>query len=156
MRVRLALLQQFLGVSLEAVPLVPCTPGDHRLLGHPDLPADLGVAQPVRRQQHHPRPPYMPGRRTRRADTTPVDEHRHQDEGPGGRQQTRLTVRQPVPRRYVARGVPGGYRTWDNKVRRWWGDHYEVCPDDLLTELNGDADYNKITQLLKRYRAQKR
>ena len=59
-------------------------------------------------------------------------------------------------RRYVARGVPGGYRIWDNKVQRYWGDHYEVCPDDLLTELNGDADYNKITQLLKRYRALKR
>lgn len=57
-------------------------------------------------------------------------------------------------RRYVARGVPCGYRIWDNKARRWWGDHYEVYPDDLLTEIN--ANYNKITQLLKRYRALKR
>jgi hypothetical protein len=56
----------------------------------------------------------------------------------------------------VAQGVPGGYRIWDNKRRRWWGDHYEVCPDDLLDELNGEADYQKITALLKRYRAQKR
>jgi hypothetical protein len=59
-------------------------------------------------------------------------------------------------RRYVARGVSGGYRIWDNKAHRWWGDHYEVCPDDLLAELNGAADYDKITQLLKRYRAFKR
>ncbi|MEU4539784.1 hypothetical protein AB0G15_33515 [Streptosporangium sp. NPDC023825] len=59
-------------------------------------------------------------------------------------------------RRYVARGVPGGYRIWDNKARRWWGDLYELCPDDLLNELNGARDYDKITALLKRYRAMKR
>ncbi|MFD9722549.1 hypothetical protein [Streptomyces sp. NPDC059072] len=59
-------------------------------------------------------------------------------------------------RRYVARGVPGGYRIWDNKGQRWWGDHYELCPDDLLTELNGAAEPAKLTALLKQYRAQKR
>ncbi|MBH5134029.1 hypothetical protein ABZT26_27325 [Streptomyces sp. NPDC005395] len=59
-------------------------------------------------------------------------------------------------RRYVARGVPGGYRIWDTKGRRWWGDHYELCPDDLLTELNGAADQARVSALLKRYRALKR
>ncbi|TDE56409.1 hypothetical protein E1295_10700 [Nonomuraea mesophila] len=59
-------------------------------------------------------------------------------------------------RRYVARGVPGGYRIWDNKARRWWGDLYELCPDDLLDELNGARDYDEITALLKRYRAMQR
>ena len=59
-------------------------------------------------------------------------------------------------RQYVVRGVPGGYRIWDNKRRRWWGDLYELCPDDLLDGLNGDADYQKITALLERHRAQKR
>lgn len=59
-------------------------------------------------------------------------------------------------RRYVARGVPGGYRVWDNKARRWWGDLYQLCPDDLLTELNGEANPDKITALLKRCRALKR
>jgi hypothetical protein len=59
-------------------------------------------------------------------------------------------------RRYVARGVPGGYRIWDNKIRRWWGDHYELCPDGLLTELNGAADPARITALLKYCRALKR
>jgi hypothetical protein len=59
-------------------------------------------------------------------------------------------------RRYVARGVPGGYRIWDNKRRRWWGDLYELCPDDLLVELNHGASYDKVTALLKRYRAMKR
>ncbi|MGP3633813.1 hypothetical protein ACTU45_10675 [Streptomyces sp. 24-1644] len=59
-------------------------------------------------------------------------------------------------RRYVARGVPGGYRIWDNTGRRWWGDHCELCPDDLLAELNGAADGARVTMLLKRYRAMKR
>ncbi len=59
-------------------------------------------------------------------------------------------------RRYVARGVPGGYRVWDNKARRWWGDLYELCPDELLDELNGDRDSDKITVLLRTYRAGKR
>lgn len=65
----------------------------------------------------------------------------------------------PTPtsgRRYVARGVPGGYRIRDTRGRRWWGDLYELCPDDILTELNGPADQSRVTALLKRYRALKR
>ncbi|MFI5528267.1 hypothetical protein ACIA8O_06855 [Kitasatospora sp. NPDC051853] len=59
-------------------------------------------------------------------------------------------------RRYVARGVPGGYRIWKNKGGRWWGDLYELCPDELVAELNGRADPARITELMKRYRALKR
>ncbi|MFE2868900.1 MULTISPECIES: hypothetical protein [unclassified Embleya] len=59
-------------------------------------------------------------------------------------------------RRYVARGVPGGYRIWDNRARRWWGDLYELCPDELVVALNGSTTPETITALLKRYRAQKR
>ncbi|WP_432868310.1 hypothetical protein [Microbispora rosea] len=59
-------------------------------------------------------------------------------------------------RRYVARGVPGGYRIWDNKARRWWGDLYELCPDDLLNALNGEKNSEKIAALLQQYRVQKR
>ncbi|MGY1580699.1 hypothetical protein [Streptomyces sp. MN13] len=58
-------------------------------------------------------------------------------------------------RRYVARGVPGGYRIW-NQGRRWWGDVYELCPDDLVAELNGQADHARIAALMKRCRAQMR
>ncbi len=47
-------------------------------------------------------------------------------------------------------------RNWDAKARHWWGDHYELCPDELLVELNGAKDPAKITALLRRYRAQKR
>lgn len=56
-------------------------------------------------------------------------------------------------RRYVARGMAHGYRIWDNRAGHWWGDHYELCPDDLIDELNGAADPATITALLKRYRA---
>jgi hypothetical protein len=59
-------------------------------------------------------------------------------------------------RRYVAKGVPGGYRIWNNKALRWWGDLYEHCPDDLLDELNGDRDPDRLTALMKRYRASRR
>lgn len=59
-------------------------------------------------------------------------------------------------RRYVARGVPGGYRIWDNRARRWWGDLYQFCPDALLAELNGSRNSEKIAALLKRYRTLKR
>ena len=59
-------------------------------------------------------------------------------------------------RRYVARGVPGGYRIWDSKGRRWWGDLYELCPDELLDELNGGRDREKMTALLRASRARKR
>jgi hypothetical protein len=59
-------------------------------------------------------------------------------------------------RRYVARGVPGGWRIWDNKAQRWWGDHYETQPDALVEELNGSAEPSKITALLRQYRVKKR
>jgi len=52
--------------------------------------------------------------------------------------------------------VPGGYRIWDNKNRRWWGEQYELCPDELLTELNGPKRYERVTALLKLYRALRR
>ncbi|MFN8077717.1 MAG: hypothetical protein U0Q15_20180 [Kineosporiaceae bacterium] len=58
--------------------------------------------------------------------------------------------------RYVARGVPGGYRIWDNRTARFWGDPYERCPDDLLVELNGARRPAEITALMKRYRADRR
>jgi hypothetical protein len=59
-------------------------------------------------------------------------------------------------RRYVARGVPGGYRIWDNKAQRWWGDHYELCPDDLVVELNRKTGPDRLTELMNRYRKAKR
>ena len=51
-------------------------------------------------------------------------------------------------RRHAARGVPGGYRIRDTKARRWWGDLYEACPDDLLTDASDPA---RITSPLRRH-----
>lgn len=59
-------------------------------------------------------------------------------------------------RRYVARGVPGGYRIWDNRGHRYWGDFYELCPDELLAELNGPADRARIVELMRKYEKLKR
>lgn len=59
-------------------------------------------------------------------------------------------------RRYVARGVPGGYRVWDNRARRWWGDLYELCPDDLVSALNGGVSHSELTEALNRARALRR
>jgi len=60
-------------------------------------------------------------------------------------------------RRYVARGVPGGYQIWDTRLDRRWGDPlYELCPDDLLTELNGAKHYARVTALITMYRVAKR
>ncbi|MFD2472265.1 hypothetical protein [Amycolatopsis silviterrae] len=59
-------------------------------------------------------------------------------------------------RRYVARGVPGGYQIWDNRARRWWGEPCQLCPDDLVAALNSGADHATVTALINRYRALKR
>lgn len=56
----------------------------------------------------------------------------------------------------MASGVPDGYRIWDNRARRWWGDPYELCPDELIEELNGAGDYARITTSFRHYRTQKR
>lgn len=66
---------------------------------------------------------------------------------------TRVTWR---PGGALRMGVPGGYRIWHNRGQRFWGDLYHYCPDDLLDELNGQSNPDKITALLKRYRIQKR
>ncbi|WP_378148325.1 hypothetical protein ACFJGV_08540 [Cnuibacter sp. UC19_7] len=41
-------------------------------------------------------------------------------------------------KRFVAVGVPGGYKIINSKTKRQWGNHYELMPDDLLRELNGE------------------
>ncbi len=58
--------------------------------------------------------------------------------------------------RCAARGVPGGYRIWDDKGHRWWGGLCELCPADLLTERDGPADQTRVTALPKRYRSLER
>ncbi|MFJ1731238.1 hypothetical protein [Streptomyces sp. NPDC088254] len=61
-----------------------------------------------------------------------------------------------IRRRHVARGVSGGYRIRDNRRRRFWGDFYDLCPDDLLAELSGPADRDRVVALMRRYKMAKR
>jgi hypothetical protein len=58
--------------------------------------------------------------------------------------------------RYVLRGVPGGWRIWDNKAKRFWGDLYEVCPDELTAELNGSKHQSTVVHLTRKARGAKR
>lgn len=59
-------------------------------------------------------------------------------------------------RRFVAKGVPGGWRIWNKKASKWWGDEYQVQPDGLVAELNGQKRPEELTKLNKKYRAAKR
>jgi hypothetical protein len=53
-------------------------------------------------------------------------------------------------RRYVAKGVAGeGWRVWDNKQKRLWGNPFTRCPDELLDELNGPKRPEKVTELVR-------
>lgn len=45
-----------------------------------------------------------------------------------------------------------GWRIWDNKIRRWWGERHESYPETLLAELNGDKRPVRLTELAKRTR----
>ena len=59
-------------------------------------------------------------------------------------------------RRYVAKGVPGGWRIWNNKSKKWWGQLYERQPDELLVELNGPKRPAIIVELTRKYQKAKR
>ena len=59
-------------------------------------------------------------------------------------------------RRFVARGVPGGWRIWNNKSNKWWGQVYERQPDELIAELNGLKRPENITKLTSKSQKDKR
>ncbi|MEO1050913.1 MAG: hypothetical protein AAFX87_09805 [Bacteroidota bacterium] len=59
-------------------------------------------------------------------------------------------------RRYVCKGVPGGWRIWDNKIKRWWGQLYELQPDELANELNGSKRNEVIIELTRFFQKHKR
>jgi len=59
-------------------------------------------------------------------------------------------------RRYVGKGVPGGWRIWNKKSRKWWGQLYEKQPDELLSELNGLKRPEVIVKLTRKYQKDKR
>jgi hypothetical protein len=54
-------------------------------------------------------------------------------------------------RRFVAKAEAGsGWRIWDNKQKKWWGECYLQHPENLLAELNGDKRPDELTELIKR------
>ena len=59
-------------------------------------------------------------------------------------------------RRYVTRGVPGGWRIFNKLTNRFWGQLYELQPDDLVAELNGQRRPEVITDLTRKYQKAKR
>ena len=60
-------------------------------------------------------------------------------------------------RRYVGRAVAAvGWRIWDNKLQRFWGEVYDPFPQTLLDELNGEKKPQSLSLLAKMSRLTKR
>lgn len=51
--------------------------------------------------------------------------------------------------RYVTKTVDGGWRIWNRKQKRWWGEAYINRPDDLVDELNGKKRPERLVELQK-------
>lgn len=50
--------------------------------------------------------------------------------------------------RYVARAeAVVGWRIWDRRMRRWWGNFFPHYPEAVLRELNGLARNEVLAQL---------
>jgi hypothetical protein len=53
--------------------------------------------------------------------------------------------------RFVARAEAGnGWRVYDRKMRKWWGEWYGRFPEELLSELNGPKRQERIVDLTRR------
>jgi hypothetical protein len=52
--------------------------------------------------------------------------------------------------------VKGGWKIWNNKSKSWWGQFYELQPDELLIELNGAKRSDVIVTLTRKYQKKKR
>lgn len=40
---------------------------------------------------------------------------------------------------YVCKAIPGqGWRVWNRRTKRWWGNYFIEFPEALLAELNGE------------------
>ena len=51
-------------------------------------------------------------------------------------------------KRYVAKAVPGkGWRIWNRKMKKWWGNFHKLYPETLLEELNGPKRPEEIRRL---------
>jgi len=53
--------------------------------------------------------------------------------------------------KYVAKATTGkGWRIWNRKIKRWWGNYFSEYPRELLDELNGPHRTEKIIELSRR------
>lgn len=53
--------------------------------------------------------------------------------------------------KYVAKAVKGqGWRVWDRKMKKWWGNSFSFYPEELLAELNGPKRPNKLVELCRK------
>lgn len=53
--------------------------------------------------------------------------------------------------RYVAKATAGkGWRIWNRKMKKWWGNYFNDYPTALLAELNGLKRPDKLVELTKR------
>lgn len=52
--------------------------------------------------------------------------------------------------RYVAKAVPDkGWRVWNRKTKKWWGNYFPYYPEKLLAELNGEKRPQVLVDLSK-------
>ena len=52
--------------------------------------------------------------------------------------------------RFVAKAEAGvGWRIWNRKTKRWWGNFFAQYPEQLLEELNGEKRPDRIVELSK-------
>ena len=73
------------------------------------------------------------------------------DQNPG------YEVRVMTQMKFVAKAEAGkGWRVWNRRTRRWWGNYLNAYPEDLLAELNGERRPEKIVELTNRYLKRKR
>jgi hypothetical protein len=63
----------------------------------------------------------------------------------------------PPQQRYVAKAEAGvGWRVWNRRAKRWWGNFFPEYPQAVLEELNGAARPEVLTQLCKSSQSRER
>ena len=56
-------------------------------------------------------------------------------------------------RRFVAKAEAGnGWRIWDRKMKKWWGQRYKHRPDQIVDELNGQKRPDMLVELQRKYK----
>jgi hypothetical protein len=60
-------------------------------------------------------------------------------------------------RQYVAKATADlGWRIWNTKTKRWWGEYFKRYPDELLAELNGEKRGTQISSRTRQLQIERR